>query len=124
MFRRPTRLTVNGAIHSKDISIIQREGQWRIAPIYDVPSTLPFGDDSLALPIPGRDRDLSRKALLEFAREIDLPGPAAVRTYGGPGSRRQSPTTDSAASRMAFASALLLRTITVVGYARHNSANM
>ena len=50
--------------------------------------------------------------------------PAAVRTDGGPGSRFQSPTIDSAVSRRAFASALLLRTITVVGYARHNSANM
>lgn len=70
---------------------------------------------------------------LETRRVVSIPAagiswlevdPAAVRTDGGPGSRFQSPTTDSAASRRALASALLLRTITVVGYARHNSANM
>lgn len=70
-------LTGNGDMHAKNISVIQREGEWRIAPIYDVPSTLPYGDDSMALSIAGRDRDLSRKALLEFAQEIELPAPAA-----------------------------------------------
>jgi len=70
-------LTGNGDMHAKNISVIQREGEWRIAPMYDVPSTLPYGDDSMALPIAGRDRDLSRKAFLQFAENIDLPIPAA-----------------------------------------------
>ena len=70
-------LTGNGDMHAKNISVIQREGEWRIAPIYDVPSTLPYGDDSMALSIAGRDRDVSRKAFLEFAHEINLPTPAA-----------------------------------------------
>lgn len=70
-------LTGNGDMHAKNISVIQREGEWRIAPIYDVPSTLPFGDDSMALSIAGKDRDLSRRAFLEFAQDIDLPAPAA-----------------------------------------------
>jgi serine/threonine-protein kinase HipA len=70
-------LTGNGDMHAKNISVIQREGEWRIAPMYDVPSTLPYGDNSMALPITGRDRDLSRKAFLQFAENIELPIPAA-----------------------------------------------
>ena len=70
-------LTGNGDLHAKNISIVQRKGEWRIAPMYDVPSTLPYGDDSMALSIAGRDDDLSRKAFLAFAREIELPAPAA-----------------------------------------------
>ena len=70
-------LTGNGDMHAKNISVIQREGEWRIAPIYDVPSTLPYGDDSMALTIAGRDRDLSRKAFLEFAQDLNLPAAAA-----------------------------------------------
>ncbi|MFM7147564.1 MAG: type II toxin-antitoxin system HipA family toxin [Actinomycetales bacterium] len=70
-------LTGNGDLHAKNISIIQRDGEWRLAPIYDTPSTLPYGDDAMALSMAGRDSDLSRKAFLEFARTIELPTPAA-----------------------------------------------
>lgn len=70
-------LTGNGDVHAKNISIVQREGEWRISPMYDVPSTLPYGDDSLALSLAGRERDLSRKAFLEFAGSIQLPQTAA-----------------------------------------------
>lgn len=70
-------LTGNGDLHAKNISIINRTGEWRIAPVYDVPSTLPYGDDSMALTLAGRTRDLSRKAFLEFAQAINLPVRAA-----------------------------------------------
>lgn len=70
-------LTGNGDVHAKNISIVQREGEWRISPMYDVPSTLPFGDDSMALSLAGRDQALSRKAFLEFADSIQLPQAAA-----------------------------------------------
>lgn len=70
-------LTGNGDVHAKNISIVQREGEWRISPLYDLPSTLPYGDDSMALPIAGRDRDLSRRAFLEFAESIQIPALAA-----------------------------------------------
>lgn len=72
-------LTGNGDLHAKNISIIKRAGEWRIAPAYDVPSTLPYGDDSMALSLAGRTRDLSHKAFLEFAAAIALPE-AAART--------------------------------------------
>jgi serine/threonine-protein kinase HipA len=70
-------LTGNGDLHAKNISIINKSGEWRIAPAYDVPSTLPYGDDSMALTLAGRTRDLSRKAVLEFAASIELPQAAA-----------------------------------------------
>ena len=70
-------LTGNGDVHAKNISIVQREGEWRISPLYDLPSTLPYGDDSMALPMADRDRDLARKAFLEFAESIHIPALAA-----------------------------------------------
>lgn len=72
-------LTGNGDLHAKNISIISKAGEWRIAPAYDVPSTLPYGDDSMALSLTSRTRDLSHKAFLEFAAAIALPE-AAART--------------------------------------------
>jgi serine/threonine-protein kinase HipA len=72
-------LTGNGDLHAKNASILQVDGEWRIAPLYDVPSTLPYGDDTMALTLSGRDHDLSRKAFLQFAEAIDLPAAAAVR---------------------------------------------
>jgi serine/threonine-protein kinase HipA len=70
-------LTGNGDLHAKNISIINKSGEWRIAPAYDVPSTLPYGDDSMALTLAGRTRDPSRRAFLEFAASIELPQTAA-----------------------------------------------
>jgi serine/threonine-protein kinase HipA len=72
-------LTGNGDLHAKNASIINIGGEWRIAPVYDVPSTLPYGDDTLALTLSGRDQDLSRKAFLQFGEAIDLPQAAATR---------------------------------------------
>ncbi len=72
-------LTGNGDLHAKNASIINIGGEWRIAPVYDVHSTLPYGDDTLALTLSGRDQDLSRTAFLQFAEAIDLPQAAATR---------------------------------------------
>ena len=69
-------LTGNGDLHAKNASIINVSGEWRIAPIYDVPSTLPFGDHTMALSLGGRDHDLSRKSFLQFADTIGLPATA------------------------------------------------
>ncbi|MEX2439592.1 MAG: HipA domain-containing protein [Actinomycetota bacterium] len=72
-------LTGNGDAHAKNLSILSTpEGEWRVAPAYDVPSTVPYGDDSLALSLQGRTRGLSRRHWLGFATEIGLPEPAAV----------------------------------------------
>lgn len=54
-------------------------GEWRVAPAYDLPSTLPYRDHTMALPMLGRREGLSRRSLLEFADRIGLPRVAAER---------------------------------------------
>jgi serine/threonine-protein kinase HipA len=73
-------LTGNGDVHAKNVAILalpQRE--WRVAPAYDLPSTVPYGDTSLALSIQGRTTGLSRNHLLAFGVEVGLPERAAVK---------------------------------------------
>jgi serine/threonine-protein kinase HipA len=55
------------------------DGEWRVAPAYDLPSTLPYRDHSMALSLGGRTRGLSRKHLLRFGDDVGLAGPAAAR---------------------------------------------
>ncbi len=74
-------LTGNGDVHSKNISVLATpEGEWRVAPAYDLPSTLPYGDLTLALPIQGSLDGLSRRTMLDFANEIGLTPRAAATT--------------------------------------------
>jgi len=70
-------LTGNGDLHAKNFSILQRGGEWRVAPAYDLPSTLPYGDVTAALPIRGSKQGLSRRRLLEFGDAIGVQRAAA-----------------------------------------------
>lgn len=72
-------LTGNGDLHAKNVSIINFGAEWRMAPAYDLPSSLPYGDETMALTLTGRTTDLSRKAFMEFADSISLPELAAKR---------------------------------------------
>jgi serine/threonine-protein kinase HipA len=73
-------LTGNGDVHAKNLSILATpDGEWRVAPAYDVPSTVPYGDTTLALSIGGRTSGLSRRHLLALASTIGLPGRAALK---------------------------------------------
>lgn len=48
-------LSGNGDAHAKNFSVLQDEaGEWRPSPAYDVPSSQPYGDTTMALPIGGR----------------------------------------------------------------------
>lgn len=74
-------LTGNGDIHAKNLSIVSTpDGEWRVAPAYDLPSTVPYDDKSLALSMVGRRRGLARRHLLDFAAAVDLPERVAHRT--------------------------------------------
>lgn len=75
-------LTGNGDVHAKNISILGSvaTGEWRIAPAYDLPSTLPYGDRTMAMGVGGRREGLSRKSLLAFADSLGLPQRAAERS--------------------------------------------
>lgn len=72
--------TGNGDVHAKNLSILGTEsGEWRVAPAYDVPSTLPYRDHDMALSIGGKRDGLSRKSLMTFAARSGLPERAAAR---------------------------------------------
>lgn len=74
-------LTGNGDVHAKNVSVLATaDGEWRVAPAYDLPATVPYGDHTMALPIAGRRDGLSRRHLLAFAASVGLPEAAAERT--------------------------------------------
>ena len=73
-------LTGNGDVHAKNMAILRTsEGEWRVAPAYDLPSTVPYGDKSLALAVQGRTRGVSRRHLLAFAGAVGLRERVALR---------------------------------------------
>ncbi|MDO5683892.1 MAG: HipA domain-containing protein [Propionibacteriaceae bacterium] len=72
-------LTGNGDLHAKNISVIHTGREWQVAPVYDVPSGLPYGDHTLALPLQGRLENLMRVRFLDFAAAVGLPRRAAER---------------------------------------------
>lgn len=65
-------LTGNGDLHAKNMSVVNIDGEWFLSPAYDLTCTLPYGDTSLALPVAGKRRDISRSALLDFAESLGL----------------------------------------------------
>lgn len=72
-------LTGNGDLHAKNLSILGgRHGGFAMAPICDIPCTLLYGDDSLALPVSGKTKNLKAKHWADFAASIGLPQRAAT----------------------------------------------
>ena len=55
-------LTGNGDAHGKNFSVLHHGGEWHPAPAYDLPSTHPYGDATMALSIGGRSREDVRRA--------------------------------------------------------------
>jgi serine/threonine-protein kinase HipA len=71
-------LTGNGDLHAKNLSVLTLpDGQRIVAPAYDLPSTVLYGDLSFALALQGRTTGISRRHLRTFADEIGLPASAA-----------------------------------------------
>lgn len=74
-------LTGNGDVHAKNLAVLATpEGEWRVAPAYDLPSTLPYRDTTMALAMGGRTAGLSRRSLLDFAADVGLPARSAIST--------------------------------------------
>lgn len=66
-------LTGNGDLHAKNVSILSTEdGEWKISPAYDLPSTLLYGDKSLALTIGGKKVGHSRRSLIDFGVTVGM----------------------------------------------------
>lgn len=72
-------LAGNGDLHAKNTSVLEgRHGGWVVAPVYDIPCTLLYGDDTMALTISGRVKNLKARHWQEFAASIGLPVRAAA----------------------------------------------
>lgn len=73
-------LTGNGDLHAKNVSMVQQPSwEWTIAPVYDIPSTVVYGDKSLALSMNGKRAGVSRRHFLGWATELGLPERAAAQ---------------------------------------------
>lgn len=74
-------LTGNGDAHAKNLSIVQDEtGRWRPSPAYDLPSSQPYGDTTMALSLGGRaDGNISGTAFVALAEGLGV-RPRAARS--------------------------------------------
>lgn len=75
-------LTGNGDAHAKNLSIRQTPGgEWRPTPAYDVPSSHPYGDTTMALTVDGKDREnLTWRAFVALGQATGVPERAVRRT--------------------------------------------
>jgi serine/threonine-protein kinase HipA len=69
----------NGDLHAKNLAVAERpDGTVLAAPAYDLPSSYPYGDVTMALPVAGRSRDdIGRSDLVALARHLGLPDRAS-----------------------------------------------
>ena len=66
-------LIANGDLHAKNVSLrTTLDGRVELTPAYDVLSTLPYGDRSMALPLDGRDDNLKRATFIEFGERFGV----------------------------------------------------
>ncbi|WP_426988857.1 type II toxin-antitoxin system HipA family toxin [Pseudarthrobacter sp. Y6] len=66
-------LSGNGDLHAKNVSMVQQpHGEWTIAPVYDIPSTVVYGDKTLALTLNGKRSGISRRHFLGWAKDLRL----------------------------------------------------
>ena len=75
-------LTGNGDAHAKNFSVLQDlTGEWRISPAYDLPSSQPYGDNTMAMPVGGRtDAGLGSDAFVALGEDLGVPARATRRT--------------------------------------------
>ncbi|PKL40223.1 MAG: hypothetical protein CVV41_19955 [Candidatus Riflebacteria bacterium HGW-Riflebacteria-1] len=69
----------NGDLHAKNISLMVKHGSRlvELTPAYDLICTLIYGDHQMALKIDGRNDNIKRATILDFAERFNLSGPAA-----------------------------------------------
>jgi serine/threonine-protein kinase HipA len=66
-------LSGNGDLHAKNVSMVQQpHGEWTIAPVYDIPSTVVYGDKTLALTLNGKRSGISRRHFLGWSKDLGL----------------------------------------------------
>lgn len=73
-------ITCNGNAHAKNFSVVHRDGEWWVAPAYDLPSSHPYGDTSMALSLCGKLReDIGRADFLAAGEACGVPAKAVAR---------------------------------------------
>ncbi|MFD0047469.1 type II toxin-antitoxin system HipA family toxin [Pseudarthrobacter scleromae] len=73
-------LAGNGDLHAKNVSMVQQpSGEWTIAPVYDIPSTVVYGDKTLALAMDGKRTGVSRRHFVGWATGLGLTERAAAQ---------------------------------------------
>jgi len=74
-------LTGNGDAHAKNFSVLQGlDGEWRVAPAYDTPSSYPYGDTTMALSIGGRSGgDFGASDFVALGARLGVPERAVRR---------------------------------------------
>ena len=74
-------LSCNGDAHAKNFSVRRLpEGEWRVTPAYDLPSSYPYGDTTMALSINDRNReDIGRADFVALGRAVGVPSRAVER---------------------------------------------
>jgi serine/threonine-protein kinase HipA len=73
-------LTCNGDAHGKNFSVLHNGTEWQVAPAYDLPSTQPYRDDTMALAIGGKQReDIGRAEFVALGNGCGVPEKAVAR---------------------------------------------
>ncbi len=67
-------LTGNGDAHAKNFSVLcDAQGEWRVSPAYDLPSSQPYGDRTTALPIGGKTDDrIGRSEFVALGESVSV----------------------------------------------------
>jgi serine/threonine-protein kinase HipA len=74
-------LTGNGDAHAKNFSVLQGlDGEWRVSPAYDTPSSYPYGDTTMAMSIGGRSGgDFGAADFVTLGQRLGVPERAVRR---------------------------------------------
>ena len=74
-------VSCNGDLHAKNLAVAERpDGTVQAAPAFDLPSSYPYGDLTMALPVAGKFReDIGRDDLMALARTWGVPPRAAAK---------------------------------------------
>ena len=62
----------NGDLHAKNVSVVDSDVGWVLSPAYDLLSTLPYRDRSMALQFEGRDDNFRRKHFVSFGTRFGV----------------------------------------------------
>jgi serine/threonine-protein kinase HipA len=67
-------LTCNGDGHAKNFSVLRTEdGEWRVTPAYDVPTSYVYGDYTMALTLNGKSReDIGRQDFVALGLAVGV----------------------------------------------------